>query len=163
VKVLDATCGDRGVWVDEQDGRAVFADLRVREPGFHGQPGRSFAVQPEVQADVRSLPFAAGSFDAAIYDPPHVVRADGMKDLSGQVQKKYGALRAETWRRDLRRAFRELWRVVRDGGTVSFKFSDVSLDFENVTQLAPDPPLVGTTTTKTETVETRWFLFGVES
>jgi SAM-dependent methyltransferase len=163
MNVLDATCGDRGVWVDEDDDRGVMADLRVRDSGFHGQEGRTFAVKPEIQADVRSLPFDSDSFDAAVYDPPHVVRDGGMKDLSGHVQKKYGALRAETWQRDLRQAFSELWRVVRSGGTVSFKFADRSVPFERVTSLAPDPPLVGTTTTKTETVETRWFLFGVES
>lgn len=162
MKVLDATCGDRGVWLDEQDERAVFSDLRVEEPGFHGQEGRTYEVQPQVQADVRHLPFPADHFDCAIYDPPHVVKDGGMKQLAGQVQKKYGALRAETWQRDLERAFGELWRVVRDGGTVGFKFSDVSVPFEDVLAHAPAEPLVGTTTTKTKTVETRWFLFGVD-
>jgi len=161
VRVLDATCGDRGVWVDKDDERAVFADLRVREPGFHGQEGRSYAVQPEIQADVRNLPFAADAFDAAVYDPPHVIREGGMSQLSGHVVKKYGALRAETWRDDLRRAFMELYRVVRNGGTVAFKFSDVEVDFEEVTSLAPTLPLVGTTTRKKKNTEARWFLFGV--
>jgi len=161
VKVLDATCGDRGVWLDKDDERAVYTDLRVEEPGFHGQPGRTYEVQPQAQADVRQLPFRADSFDAAVYDPPHETRADGMESLSGYVVKKYGALHAETWQRDLAAAFRELWRVVRERGTVAFKFSDHSVGFEEVLALAPGEPLVGTTTTKTETVETRWFLFGV--
>jgi len=160
VRVLDATCGDRGVWVDKDDERAVFADLRVREPGFHGQEGRSYAVQPEIQADVRDLPFAAGAFDAAVYDPPHKVKPDGMTRLSGSVERKYGALHAETWQRDLTDAFAELWRVVRTDGTVAFKFSDQQLDFDSVVSLTPSPPLVGTTTKKQNT-ETRWFLFGV--
>jgi len=160
VRVLDASCGGRSIWIDKDHADAVYADLRLREPGFHGQPGRTYAVRPDVQCDYRDLPFKDDSFDAAVIDPPHATREDGMDQLKGFVAKKYGALRAETWQSDLRQAFRELWRVVRPAGSVVLKFNDVGVNFENVISLAPEKPLVGTTTKKNNT-ETRWFLFGV--
>ena len=160
VRVLDATCGGRSIWIDKDHADAVYADLRIREPGFHGHEGRTYAVQPDVQCDYRDLPFGADTFDAAVIDPPHVTRGNGMEQLSGVVVKKYGALHAETWQDDLRRALAELWRVVHTAGTVVLKFNDVGVDFESVISLAPEEPLVGTTTKKNNT-ETRWFLFGV--
>jgi len=160
VRVLDATCGGRSIWIDKDHADAVYADLRIRDEGFCGHGGRTYSIQPDVQCDYRDLPFTADSFDAAVIDPPHATRGDGMEQLKGVVTKKYGALEAETWHDDLRRAFAELWRVVRTAGTVVLKFNDVGVDFEDVISLAPEEPLVGTTTKKNNT-ETRWFLFGV--
>lgn len=159
MRILDCTCGDRGIWMDKQDERAVFTDLRQSEGGDLDH-NSNWRIKPDLQADARNLPFPDDTFDAAVFDPPHIVTSDGMEHLSGWVEVKYGALRAETWQDDIRRTFGELWRVVRSGGTVSFKFSDRSADFQTVVDLAPEPPLVGTPV-KSKASETRWYLFGV--
>ena len=83
-----------------------------------------------------------------------------MKTLTGVLTKKYGALNAETWQSDLRRGFLELFRVLTPGGTLVFKFCDESVDFRTVVDLAPRPPLLGTTVRGGgSNIETRWFVF----
>ncbi len=86
-----------------------------------------------------------------------------MADLKGHVTKKYGALLAETWQDDLRRGFEELFRGLRTGGTLVFKFADEAADFEKVLDLAPELPLFGTRTKQSKQIKTRWFGFHKEA
>jgi SAM-dependent methyltransferase len=158
--ILDATTGGKGIWCDEQknNDETLFIDKRETEPGSIGQPNRYYAVQPDEVQDFRDLPYRGESFDLVVFDPPHVTRENGMESLKGHVTKKYGALHAETWQDDLRQGFAELFRVLRPGGTLVFKFADNAADFEEVLRLAPEPPLFGTRTKKTNT-ENRFFVF----
>jgi len=109
--------------------------------------------------DFRDLPYVDESFNLIIWDPPHETRKGGMDELTGQVIKKYGALRAETWQADLRKGFDELWRVLKPGGVLNFKFADGSIHFKDVLAVFPEDPLCGTMTKKTSKCENRWFTF----
>ncbi|PSQ59082.1 SAM-dependent methyltransferase [Halobacteriales archaeon SW_7_71_33] len=143
-QILDAMCGGRTIWLpghkDDED--TLYIDKREEEPGFHGQEGRTYGVQPDEREDFRDLPYADESFNLVVFDPPHVLREDGMSQLSGHIIKKYGALRAQTWQSDLQRGF-----------------EDNEVDFRDVLNLAPADPLFGTTTKKNSKVENRWFVF----
>jgi len=158
--ILDATCGGRSIWLPDNKDRddTLYIDRREEPPGFYGQDGRTYSVDPDEVQDFRDLPYNDKSFNLVVFDPPHVTREDGMNQLKGIITKKYGALRAETWQADLKAGFDELWRVLKPGGTLVFKFADNAADFKTVLDLAPVDPLFGTTTKKNNT-ETRWFVF----
>lgn len=159
--VLDATCGGRSIWHPENKDRddTLYIDKRQEEPGFHGQEGRTYGVQPDEVEDFRDLPYDDASFKLVVFDRPHVTRENGMEDLSGHVVKKYGALHAETWQNDIEQGFEELFRVLEEGGTLVFKFADNAVDFNEVLSLAPVPPLFGTMTKKSSSCENRFFVF----
>ena len=162
-QILDATCGGRSIWLpgnkDRED--TLYIDNREESPGF-AEEGTDYeqyySVEPESVEDYRDLPYNDESFNLVVFDPPHVVTDGGMEQLSGIVQRRYGALRAETWQSDLEQGFEELWRVLKPGGSMVFKFADNHVDFRDVLELAPTDPLFGTTTKKGNT-ETRWFVF----
>jgi ubiquinone/menaquinone biosynthesis C-methylase UbiE len=119
----------------------------------------SYTVKPDVVADYRNLPFDDQTFNLIVFDPPHIVRANGMRAITGITTQKYGCLEAQTWQSDIRKAFSELWRVLKPNGTLVFKFSNYSIPFKDVLALAPVEPLFGTMTTKNTGNETRFFVF----
>lgn len=157
--ILDATAGGRGIWLDKEHDNCLFVDCREREPGFTGQEGRTWSIEPDRVEDFRDLPFSDDEFNLIVFDPPHLVQDNGMEQLTGFVTKSYGALHAETWQADIEAGFDELWRVLKPGGTLVFKFADNDIDFSEVLALAPADPLFGTTTKKTSKVENRWFVY----
>jgi len=160
-EILDSTCGGRSIWYPENKDRedTLYIDNREEEPGFTGQEGRTYGVQPDEIQDFRDLPYEDNSFNLIVFDPPHMIRENGMEGLTGYVTKSYGALHAETWQHDIEKGFEELFRVLKKGGTLVFKFADNDVDFKEVLDLAPQSPLFGTTTKKNSKVENRWFVF----
>jgi len=157
--VLDATTGGKHIWHgDMKDSdRVVFVDRRSVPAGeIEQQP--NWSVQPNIQADYRSLPFADNTFDLICFDPPHRVSDGGMETISGIIETKYGALHAESWQADLRDGFTELYRTLREGGVLTMKWNDAMRDDESVLNQLPETPLYGTNTAKQNT-DTSWWVF----
>ncbi len=66
--ILDMCCGSRMFWLDKQDDRTVFSDVRSEEHTLCD--GRHLVISPDVIADFRQLPFADNSFSQVVFDPP---------------------------------------------------------------------------------------------
>jgi SAM-dependent methyltransferase len=156
-QVLDATTGGKQMWFPDAKelDRVVYADRRRVESLEH-QPG--WSCDPSVLCDTRDLPFQSDTFDLVAYDPPHRVTDGGMSQLSGVIERKYGAIRAETWQADLEASFDELWRVLRPGGTLTFKWADVHKSHETVLSVLNQSPMYGVTTERDRSV-TKWWVF----
>jgi ubiquinone/menaquinone biosynthesis C-methylase UbiE len=157
--VLDVTTGGKHIWHGEQKNadRVVFLDRRKLESeSIKQQP--NWEVAPDVQADFRELPFRDGAFDLVCFDPPHRVTDGGMEAISGIIETKYGALRAESWQSDILAGFEECWRVLCPGGTLTMKWNDAKRSNADVLAQLPETPLYGTNTEKTDTT-TSWWVF----
>lgn len=157
--ILDATAGGKHIWHGEMKDadRVVFVDRRAVPPGSIEQQ-ENWSVIPDVQADFRDLPFTDNTFDLIVFDPPHRVTDGGMETISGIIEKKYGALCAQTWQSDILRGFNELWRVLRQGGTLTLKWNNATQRSDSVLGVLPETPLYGTNTDKGDT-ETKWWVF----
>jgi len=164
MEILEATTGNRSYWHDKQHPEVTFMDLRVERDGnfisegYDIDPHHSYTVLPDVQGDYRQLPFDDSTFDLVVFDPPHLVTNNGMKKLHGILKRQYGCLHAETWQRDIRLAFRELFRVMADHATLTFKFCDYHIGFNEILDEIPHEPMYGTTV-KSGTHSTRWITF----
>lgn len=110
--VLDATAGPRMMWFDPADARAVYVDERSETVTLCD--GRTVTIEPDVQADFRSLPFRDATFHHVVFDPPHLERVG----KTSWTRAKYGAL-FPTWRDDLAAGFAECFRVLKPGGNTA--------------------------------------------
>lgn len=149
--ILDMCCGSRMFWLDKQDDRTVFSDVRSEEHTLCD--GRQLVICPDVIADFRQLPFADNSFSQVVFDPPHLERAG----VNGWMRKKYGALDKATWREDIAAGFREAFRVLRPHGTLVFKWNETQIPVAQVIALTDQKPTIWQRTGKGD--KTHWILF----
>jgi len=154
--VLDACCGSRMFWFDRQDDRAVFADKRretheLKDKSSKGGR-RTLTVNPDVLADFTALPWPDGSFAMVVFDPPHLLRA-GEK---GWQAKKYGKLPTD-WKNMIRAGFSECFRVLKNEGTLIFKWNEHEIPVSQILKLTSERPLIGQRCGKT--AKTHWLVF----
>ncbi|WP_342753784.1 class I SAM-dependent methyltransferase [Pantoea sp. MBD-2R] len=149
--ILDMCCGSRMFWLDKQDSRAVFSDVRSESHTL--SDGRLLNIAPDMIADFRKLPFPAETFAQVVFDPPHLERAGE----NGWMRKKYGALNKETWRDDIRAGFAEAFRVLRPHGTLIFKWNETQIPVSQVIALTDQKPTIWQRTGKGD--KTHWILF----
>ena len=134
-EILDVCCGGRMWWRDKKDARAIYMDNRELDCTLCD--GRVFRVAPDVIGDFRNIPFADGSFAMVLFDPPHLKSVGE----NAWTAKKYGIL-SDNWRDDLRRGFAECFRVLRAGGTLVFKWSEVQIKLAEILKLTDAKPVV---------------------
>ena len=58
--ILDACCGGKMFYFDKHDERVLFQD--IRNVSTHLCDGRSFEVNPDIQADFTNMPYEDKSF-----------------------------------------------------------------------------------------------------
>jgi len=113
---------------------------------------RELIVDPDLQADFTDLPFADGQFSLVVFDPPHLMR-NGRR---GWLAKKYGKLEGD-WKQELSRGFKECFRVLREEGTLIFKWNEHEVPVSQVLALTDAKPLFGNRCGKT--AKSHWIVF----
>lgn len=56
---------------------------------------------------------------------------------------KYGTLHPETWQETIRKGFSECFRVLKPGGVLIFKWSEVDIKTSEILKLTPYKALIG--------------------
>jgi SAM-dependent methyltransferase len=157
-RVLDACCGGRMFWFDRANPVAVFMDVRsevVKCDRGPGSVGRSdVSVSPDVVADFTCMPFPDESFDLVVFDPPHIRGTEAR--AKGIIGGKYGVL-FPGWEQMLTDGFSECFRVLREGGTLIFKWCEVEIPLSKVLSLTDQSPLFGHRSGRR--AETHWVTF----
>lgn len=154
--VLDACCGSRMFWFNRKNPAAVFIDKRkesfeLKDSSSKGG-SRSLVIDPDIQADFTALPFPDNSFSLVIFDPPHLIH----NGKSGWLAKKYGKLEGD-WREELRKGFSECFRVLKNEGTLIFKWSEYEVPVSQILELTTEKPLIGHKSGKQ--AKTHWIVF----
>ena len=154
--ILDVTCGPRGIWFQKNEPHTIYCDKR-REvyDGDFGRVKRShrhMVIDPDIVCDFTYLPFADGSFHLVVFDPPHV------ENLSQKswTRYEYGSLDGD-WKPIIRKGFQECMRVLREGGVLVFKWSDVSVSTREIINVIGREPLFGHRSGKK--MNTHWMCF----
>lgn len=133
--ILDACCGSRMMWFNPEHPATLFMDNRTETAQLCD--GRTLSVTPDIVADFRRMPFENERFFLVVFDPPHLLRAGQRSFLA----RKYGCLNKSTWQADIRQGFSECWRVLKQGGSLIFKWSEVQITLRDVLPLMPADPL----------------------
>ncbi|WP_133620447.1 TRM11 family methyltransferase [Paenilisteria rocourtiae] len=134
-------------WFNKQHPDAVYMDNRELDTTLCD--GRKLVVKPDVVGDFRNMPFPDESFYLVVFDPPHLVRAGDNSWLA----KKYGKL-GPLWERDISEGFDECMRVLKQNGTLVFKWNEEQIKLSEILKVIGMEPLFGNRRSKTH-----WLVF----
>ncbi len=157
--ILDACCGGRMMWFDKKHPNTLYIDFRKENKGLIKQIP-NFEVNPDIIMDFRKLDFPDKTFKLVVWDPPHGISFTKTSIMA----KKFGCLNAETWQSDLKRGFKEIWRVLTDYGVLVFKWNDTDIPYKKVLAQFSENPLfynitAGPKVLKTKGNRSYWFCF----
>lgn len=144
------------MWFNKKHPNVVYIDNRKREKGFIKQVP-NFEVNPDIIMDFRKMDFPDKSFKLIVFDPPHLIHAG-----TGIFKKKFGGLNPMVWQSNLKRGFKECWRVLEDYGVLIFKWNDHDIKVKDVLKQLPEKPLFGNVSSGSKiksASNTYWFCF----
>jgi len=150
--ILDPASSMRAFYFDKEDKRVVFGDIREDETHLLTN-GQTVTIKPDEVMDFRAIPYPDESFQVVVFDPPHML---GLTEKSW-MRKKYGCLNRDTWQEDIKQGFAECFRVLKKGGTLIFKWNEVSIPVKEILLLTPEKPILGHPSGKR--MGTNWILF----
>lgn len=162
MKILDATCGFKGIWYQKNHPFVTFLDkrkekIRHKTENMKFKSVRTYNINPDIVADwTKTLPFDDNYFDMVIFDPPHIVSNRRKK---GNMESEYGVLYNDNWKDVLSKGIEELFRVLKQDGVFVFKWCETTnqTKIENILKLFSYKPLFGTRTGQAN--KNHWVLF----
>ena len=135
--ILDACCGSRMFWFDRKNPNVLFQDIRDKE--YILCDGRKLEVHPDVIGDFTKMEYPDNTFQMVVFDPPHL---DNANETSYMAQK-YGTLRRVIWKEDIKKGFDECMRVLKDKGTLIFKWNETRIPVKRIIEVIGKEPLFG--------------------
>ena len=151
--ILDPCCASRMFYFDKQNPDVLFCDIRHGVDKLMDSGRKRLVIEPDMVADVTSLPFDDESFSLVIFDPPHLVGSH-----AGIMKEYYGSLASVPAAREfLRQGFSECWRVLKPNGTLVFKWFEHKLPLKEILELAPCAPVCGNKRPGKD--KTHWLVF----
>lgn len=159
--ILDVTCGNKSIWFQKNESHTVYCDIRreefdedfgtvLRKDGTKSH--RHLSIEPDIQCSFTELPFDDETFNLVVIDPPHV---ENLK-ASSWIRKHYGSLEGD-WRQMISTGFSECMRVLKVGGVLIFKWSDISISTREIINVIGYEPLFGHRSGKK--MNTHWMCF----
>lgn len=127
MRILDATCSNRGMWYIKDFPGATYIDIRPE-------------VNPDRVEDCRHTSFPDKEFDLIVFDPPHMNIGEGSYKVL-----KYGVFKTSEILNLVPAAFAEFDRILKDEGFVLFKWNTHHIKLSRVLALLPKSfsPLFG--------------------
>lgn len=149
--ILDPCCGSRMFYFDKHNPLVTFGDFREERHTLCD--GRKLKIEPDMKMDFRNLPFPNDSFHLVIFDPPH------LKNIGNKAYMalKYGRLSPNEWQKDLKQGFQECFRVLKQNGTLVFKWNESQIPLKNILELTDQKPVIGHKSGRQS--KTHWVLF----
>lgn len=147
--ILDACCGSRMFWFDKNNPNVLFQDIRNEEHILCD--GRKLEVHPDVLGDFTKMEYPDGTFQMVVFDPPHL---DNANETSYMAQK-YGTLRRVDWKEYIKKGFDECMRVLKEHGTLIFKWNESRIPVSRIIEVIGKQPLFGHRTAS----KTIWLCF----
>ena len=151
MRILDVCCGGKAFYFNKQNPMVEFCDIRKADITLCD--GRNYKVSPDTLCDFTNLPHENDSFDMVVFDPPH------LKNNAGDgawIVKKYGKLDAD-FQKQISKGFSECFRVLRDKGTLIFKWNESDVLVSEILKLTDFTPLLGHKSGKQQ--KTHWLVF----
>lgn len=148
--ILDPCCGSRMFWFDKKNPNVIFADNRELQTTLCD--GRMLVIKPDMIIDFRKMPFKDNTFNLVVFDPPHLIHAGENSWLA----QKYGVLPPD-YKEYVRDGFNECMRVLKQNGTLVFKWNEFDIPVKKIVEVIGQKPLYGHKSGKQQ--KTHWLCF----
>jgi len=159
MKILDATCGFKGIWYQKNHPFVTFMDKRKTKLMSNHPIGyrRKININPDVVSEWKDAPFPDNYFDMIVFDPPYLIWVNDKKEST--LDKSYGYLRKETYRKEIKEGVEKLFKILKPEGVFILKWCENSIPVEEIIKLMPYSPLFGSNTKSKGHTANFWIVF----
>jgi len=143
MKILDATCGFKGIWFQKNHPFVTFLDVRNGKYYHISKSGKKkcTTIKPDVVSTWKDAPFPDDYFDMVVFDPPHIIQ-----NVNCNMVVDYGNLNPNTWKKDLSDGIKKLFKLLKEEGVFILKWNECNKSIDEILNLFPYKPLFGTRT-----------------